>query len=129
MSLKRKRAGGLLCLATLAFACARVEGTGRKQLLLTTPQSENRMGEQVYRQILAQAGYDPKEAVAFWERFGARKTPSLDFLSTHPGGPERIRQLREDLPAALELYERSPRYGSGETLPQRYLVPAGKDGQ
>jgi metalloendopeptidase OMA1, mitochondrial len=54
---------------------------------------------------MAKAGYDPKEAIAFWQRFadfnrqqGAGSTPS--FLCTHPLDDVRIRQLQEWLPNA-----------------------------
>lgn len=58
--------------------------------------------------LMARAGYDPREALAFWERMeratGARgATP--EFLSTHPSYGTRVRLLREKLPAALRLYE------------------------
>lgn len=54
---------------------------------------------------MARAGYDPKEAVAFWQRFmayngqqGGSQTPS--FLRTHPLDEVRIRQLQQWLPEA-----------------------------
>jgi predicted Zn-dependent protease len=69
-------------------------------------------------QYMARAGYDPREAVAFWERFrkatGGAKTPEL--LSTHPATETRIAALRKALPKALALYERSPRFGKGVAL-------------
>lgn len=54
---------------------------------------------------MARAGYDPKEAVAFWQRFmqynqqqGGKATPA--FLSTHPVDALRIQQLQGWLPEA-----------------------------
>jgi predicted Zn-dependent protease len=59
--------------------------------------------------LMAEAGYDPREAVAFWQRMqeaaGGSGGPS--FLSTHPGTEDRIADLREHLPKAMEVYERS----------------------
>lgn len=57
---------------------------------------------------MAKAGYDPREAVPFWERMGAagRGSPP-EFLSTHPGYRTRIRNLRKWMPEALEYYEAS----------------------
>ncbi|SFD76371.1 Peptidase family M48 [Thiohalospira halophila DSM 15071] len=56
---------------------------------------------------MARAGYDPRAAVAFWERFQAAKgeggAPPV-FLSTHPPDAQRIRALRKQLPHALEIY-------------------------
>jgi len=66
---------------------------------------------------MARAGYDPREALAFWERMaalGGSRPP--EFLSTHPGVKRRIEQLKELLPAALRAYEAAPHhYGRGET--------------
>lgn len=55
---------------------------------------------------MARAGYDPREAVAFWRRMaqaGGEKPPEL--LSTHPSDTTRIDQIEEMLPEALALYE------------------------
>jgi predicted Zn-dependent protease len=61
---------------------------------------------------MARAGYDPKEAVAFWQRFmaynnqqGGGSTPT--FLRTHPLDSVRIKQLQSWLPEAEAEYARS----------------------
>ena len=60
---------------------------------------------------MARAGYDPREAVAFWKRFSAYQAShgggsSVEFLSTHPLDATRIRQLEQLLPKATQEYER-----------------------
>lgn len=57
---------------------------------------------------MAKAGYDPREAIPFWERMGAagRGAPP-EFLSTHPGYRTRIKNLRKWMPEAMEYYEAS----------------------
>jgi predicted Zn-dependent protease len=59
---------------------------------------------------MARAGYDPREAVAFWRRFQAynatRGGRPAEFLSTHPLDASRIAQLEQDLPRALAEYRR-----------------------
>ena len=64
----------------------------------------------------ARAGYDPREAVALWERMAAQdKQRPPEFLSTHPHEENRIEQLQEYMPDAIEAYEAGPtRYGKGE---------------
>ncbi len=60
--------------------------------------------------LMAQAGYDPREAVRFWERFsqaGGGAPP--EFLSTHPNSSKRAEKLRAMLPRAMEVYQRAPR--------------------
>jgi len=62
---------------------------------------------------MAKAGYDPKEAISFWQRFqaynnqhGGSSTPS--FLRTHPLDEVRIRQMQEWLPEAQAAFVKSP---------------------
>jgi len=68
---------------------------------------------------MAKAGYDPREAIPFWERMGAagRGAPP-EFLSTHPGYRTRIKNLRRWMPEALEYYEAS------QKTPNRRIVIA-----
>lgn len=57
---------------------------------------------------MAKAGYDPREAVAFWERMDAAvkdKPQPPEFLSTHPGYGTRINNLKSWLPQAMPYYE------------------------
>ena len=68
---------------------------------------------------MAKAGYDPAEAVRFWQRFGAGKNGEAppEWLSTHPADQTRVAQLQELLAEAQELYKSAPKqYGLGEKL-------------
>ncbi|MGB8168633.1 MAG: M48 family metallopeptidase [Chthoniobacteraceae bacterium] len=58
---------------------------------------------------MARAGYDPREAITFWERMeqtSGRGAPP-EFMSTHPSHGTRIAQLKALLPKALEEYRKS----------------------
>lgn len=57
---------------------------------------------------MALAGYDPREAVAFWERMEAASSGNKppEWLSTHPADSNRIAQLKSLLPEALALYQK-----------------------
>lgn len=57
--------------------------------------------------LMARAGYDPRAAVTFWQKFSSGHSQSaLDsWLSTHPGGEVRIRDLQAAMPAALQEYQ------------------------
>lgn len=60
--------------------------------------------------FLARAGYDPREAVRFWQRMealGGEAPP--EWLSTHPSHGHRIEQLEEMMPEALELWRGATR--------------------
>ena len=57
---------------------------------------------------MARAGYDPNEAVAFWERMsktGGDQPP--EFMSTHPSHGTRVARLKELMPQAIEEYRRA----------------------
>jgi predicted Zn-dependent protease len=55
----------------------------------------------------ALAGYNPQEAIPFWERMqkssNGQKPP--EFLSTHPDDGNRIKKLQEYMPEALKMYK------------------------
>ena len=55
----------------------------------------------------AMAGYNPREAIPFWERMAAagdgKKPPTL--LSSHPADQDRIAQLNRYMPEALKYYK------------------------
>ena len=54
---------------------------------------------------MAEAGYDPREAVTLWQNFdklGGERPP--EFLSTHPAPGSRIDNLQALMPEAMEVY-------------------------
>jgi predicted Zn-dependent protease len=57
--------------------------------------------------LMTKAGYNPKEAVKFWDNMrrlkaGSRNPP--EFLSTHPADVNRIRKIQSLIPKALQHY-------------------------
>jgi len=53
--------------------------------------------------LMAIAGYNPSEAVPFWQRMArAGGGGSIEFLSTHPSSSTRIRQLQGWIPEAKQ---------------------------
>ena len=67
---------------------------------------------------MAAAGYDPKEAIALWERMAQIKKPPIpEWLSTHPASGERVRKLKESLIDANKFYdEAKTKYGRGRVI-------------
>ena len=56
--------------------------------------------------LMAKAGYDPREAIPFWQRMnkkGGGRPP--EFLSTHPAPETRIKQLQTLIPEAMQYYK------------------------
>lgn len=72
--------------------------------------------DEVGLKYMARAGYDPREAPKLWERMAALGGGGPAFLSTHPSSGSRRDALTAQLPSVMPLYERSPKYGTGETL-------------
>ncbi len=63
--------------------------------------------DRVGLKYMAQAGYDPREAVGFWTRMSELSQGGPpEFLSTHPSDERRIGQLESLMPEALEIYSR-----------------------
>ncbi len=61
---------------------------------------------------MARAGYDPREAVEFWQRMSKATSSSgkpPEFMSTHPSDQTRIAQLEALLPEATKEYEQAKR--------------------
>lgn len=57
--------------------------------------------------FMAMAGYEPNEAVAFWQRMSAdSKGSALEFMSTHPSDENRITAMKAALPEALKYYKK-----------------------
>ncbi len=57
--------------------------------------------------FMAMAGYDPHEAISFWQRMakvGGTKPPEL--LSTHPSDATRIQNLQKMVPKAMTFYKK-----------------------
>jgi predicted Zn-dependent protease len=67
---------------------------------------------------MARAGYDPAQAIAFWERFAAgtgSKPPAL--LSDHPSDAKRINAMKKLQPRAQVEFEKSrEKVGAGEPI-------------
>lgn len=87
--------------------------------------------------LMAKAGYDPREAPRFWQRFAEHKHGEQlhEFLSTHPSDATRAADLEAMMPEAIAAYEASPaKFGLGVVLanpgttmpgPTPYAGPAG----
>ena len=58
--------------------------------------------------LMALAGYDPREAIAVWERMHAATTSNqkAEWLSTHPANSTRLNDIRHWMPEALQYYHR-----------------------
>lgn len=84
-------------------------------LLVDKPfgRSQESEADEIGLVYMARAGYDPREAVAFWERMEQLTGSSgPEFLSTHPSHETRVERLKEKMPEALELWRAAGGGGS-----------------
>ena len=83
----------------------------RYGVLLPFSRDHESEADKIGLRYIARAGYDPAEAIAFWQRMshvagsGGGKPP--EFMSTHPSDTTRIAQLRQLLPQAQAEYQRA----------------------
>jgi predicted Zn-dependent protease len=88
-------------------------GAGAKYgVLLPFSRKQESEADEVGLYYMARAGYDPHEALSFWQRMeqsnSAGRAPP-EFLSTHPSHGTRIAELQSHMPRAQEEYARSNR--------------------
>lgn len=73
----------------------------------TLPHSREQEAEadRIGLELMARAGYDPNAAVTLWQKMSkASSGGPPEFLSTHPSGESRIRDLEKNVPRVLPLY-------------------------
>ncbi len=74
-------------------------------VIMPFERSQESEADHIGLNLMAMAGYDPREASAFWQRMAAEsKKQPPEFLSTHPTDERRIDQIKKWLPEALKLY-------------------------
>jgi predicted Zn-dependent protease len=58
--------------------------------------------------FMAMAGYDPNNAVTFWQRMesGSGGGAPPEWLSTHPSHSTRISDLKKEMPEAMKYYKK-----------------------
>ncbi len=86
---------------------------GGQLLTLKFSRSDESDADLVGLELAARAGYDPRAAVSLWHKMGQATggKEGLAFLSTHPSGPERIRELQQNVPKVQGLYEAARQNG------------------
>jgi metalloendopeptidase OMA1, mitochondrial len=79
-------------------------------VLLPFSRSQESEADHIGLILMAKAGYDPQQAVGFWERMeqnaGGKSPP--EYLSTHPDHGTRVNQIQAWLPEAEKYYNANP---------------------
>lgn len=81
---------------------------GTQMLALKYSRDDEREADLIGLDLAARAGYDPRAGIALWQKMAtlSKSAPPV-FLSTHPGGSDRIRQMNDHMDVLLPLYARS----------------------
>ncbi len=79
---------------------------GGQLLTLKFSRSDETDADLVGLELAARAGYNPRASVTLWEKMGqATGQQGMQFLSTHPSGPTRIKELQANVARVEGLYE------------------------
>ncbi|MFT4247136.1 MAG: M48 family metallopeptidase [Pseudomonas sp.] len=105
--------------SSAASAVTQVGGmTAQTAFLLPGSRTQESEADVVGQRLMAQAGFDPAQAVNLWQNMiaaGGARQPQ--WLSTHPDPTNRIRELQRDTPSLQPVYQqarhagRTPRCG------------------
>ena len=78
-------------------------------VLLPFSRKQESEADLVGLELMARAGFDPRQSVDLWENMNAASSGGAppEFLSTHPSGESRIRALQAYMPKVLPLAEQA----------------------
>ena len=83
---------------------------GGQLLTLKFGREDESEADLVGLELAARAGYDPHAGVTLWQKMAtAAKGAPPQWLSTHPSGPTRIKDIEANLPKVEPLYARADR--------------------
>jgi predicted Zn-dependent protease len=81
---------------------------GAQLLSLKFSREDESEADLVGMELAARAGYNPRAGVTLWQKMSAaNKGAPPQWLSTHPSGNTRIKEIEANLPKVNPLYERA----------------------
>ena len=87
--------------------------TAQTMFLLPGSREQESEADVVGQRLMAQAGFDPRQAVGLWQNMmAASGGRSPQWLSTHPDPANRIRELDRDAPSLVPTYEAAKKAGN-----------------
>ena len=105
-------AGALSYALGLGGAGREVVNMGGQLLTLKFSRDDETEADIVGMDLAARAGYNPAAGVTLWQKMiAAAKGAPPQFLSTHPAGDTRIRDIQAKLPKVMPLYQRATKAG------------------
>ena len=96
---------------------------GAQFLSLKYSRDDEREADLIGLDLAARAGYDPRAGIFLWQKMAAlNKGAPPAWLSTHPGGADRIKQMNEHMDVLLPLYARAKGTSVRELPPYRSVA-------
>jgi len=81
-------------------------------------------------ELAARAGYDPRAGITLWKKMSAaNKGAPAEWLSTHPSGGSRIKDIEANLAKVVPLYERAEKPAQRFAPPSPRPAPAASGGR
>jgi Zn-dependent protease with chaperone function len=86
---------------------------GTQLLALKFSREDETEADLVGLELAARSAYAPQAGATLWRKMTAASggSNSVKFMSTHPSGPDRIRQLEANAPKVQGLYDRARKAG------------------
>ena len=81
---------------------------GANLLTLKFSREDETEADLVGMELAARAGYNPQAGISLWQKMSAaNKNAPPQWMSTHPSGESRIKEIEANLPKVLPLYQRT----------------------
>ncbi|SHH29783.1 M48 family metallopeptidase [Massilia sp. CF038] len=81
---------------------------GGQLLTLRFSRDDEREADLIGLDIAARAGFDPRAGIVLWEKMATlNKRAPPQFISTHPGGGDRIERMKAHMNVLLPVYARA----------------------
>lgn len=80
-------------------------------ILLPHSRTQESEADVIGLDLMARAGFDPRQSVELWKNMGAAGKAPPEFLSTHPSGSTRIDNLQSHMKDAMSKYAQSQSAG------------------
>lgn len=84
---------------------------GTQLLALKFSREDETEADLVGLELAARGAFAPQASVTLWQKMaqvsGGSGGPGLNFLSTHPSGPDRINTLQANVPKVMDLYQQA----------------------
>jgi len=105
--------GGAVGVATAGQSSAtqgiinQLYGVGGNLVLLKYSRNQESEADRLGLTFMAMAGYDPHNAIGFWQRMAAQNKGGAppELLSTHPADATRIQDIQNRIPEAMKYYK------------------------